>query len=284
MGFHPKMFSVIQGFTLLDNNWVLPLDGMAIDKWQVACQENASGHYVSLHPRVVVMLGESRLHVTAERGAQPQSCAACYIPAGMEMWSRFEQPSQMQHIDIHISSKRLKALLGAQSSAPTQPIFLSSLGAIEPMVHLVGERDRSAFHRERLAEVIILEILHQGRMPKAPDQTVAAGPADAPDWLPMLEQHVHNNLTRRHDVNELAAMVGLSRTQFNRVMRQSTGSSPYQWVLCQRVIKAQQMIREGHAFADVASMAGFADQAHFNRVFKAVTGQKPSHWMIEPVK
>ena len=70
----------------------------------------------------------------------------------------------------------------------------------------------------------------------------------------------------------------------NRVMRRTSGLSPYRWVLAQRIEHAKAQLASGQSFADVALHSGFADQAHFNRVFKSLTGQVPSDWMNEPTQ
>lgn len=272
MGFHPKMFSTIHGFSLLQDNQALMLEDMAVDHWDVACAANAGGHYVSLHPRVVVVMDGGRLGVADKRDAAVQPYAAFFVPAGTELWSQVQQPSRLRHVDIHMSQRRLSRLIGDRV-LPHKPIYLDELYGIAPLIDLLADTSRDPIYREKLAECVVLEVLHCGQQ--------AIGGSGDQDWLKALEQFVEVNLSRRVDVQELAETAGLSRTQFNRIMRERTGLSPYQWMLNTRIEHAKNLLKTGNAFAEVADMTGFSDQAHFNRVFKSVTGHVPSLWINE---
>lgn len=77
---------------------------------------------------------------------------------------------------------------------------------------------------------------------------------------------------------ELAAQAGLSRYQLLRHFEKAYGLPPHAWLLQQRVERARGLIRAGHALADAASAAGFADQAHLTRVFGGQHGFTPGDW------
>jgi AraC family transcriptional regulator len=76
---------------------------------------------------------------------------------------------------------------------------------------------------------------------------------------------------------ELASEAGLSTSHFIRSFRESTGKTPYQFLLDRRVQRAQTLMRDGRAsLAEVARLTGFANQHHLARVFRHVTGITPS--------
>lgn len=78
---------------------------------------------------------------------------------------------------------------------------------------------------------------------------------------------------------ELANECRLSVRHFVRLFRQSTGTSPHQWLLRRRVDRAIQLIRDSDLPLSAISLAcGFADQSHFTRVFHAVAGVSPGEW------
>jgi AraC family transcriptional regulator len=90
-----------------------------------------------------------------------------------------------------------------------------------------------------------------------------------------VQEHLGENLT----LDELAASVTLSRYHFARRFRASTGTTPHEYVLQQRVARAQTLlIRTNYPLLDIAVICGFADQSHFNRVFKKHTGVPPGHY------
>ena len=74
----------------------------------------------------------------------------------------------------------------------------------------------------------------------------------------------------------LAASVSLSPYHFARLFKQSTGQSPHQYVVAQRVERAKSLLLAGHLkVGEVAQAVGFYDHAHFIRHFKRLTGLTP---------
>jgi AraC family transcriptional regulator len=87
---------------------------------------------------------------------------------------------------------------------------------------------------------------------------------------------VHSHLAENITLDALAGCAGLSRYHFARRFRASTGMTPHQYVLQERVAKARTLItRTNVRLAEVATTCGFADQSHLNRVFKRFTGVSP---------
>ncbi|MEJ6549697.1 AraC family transcriptional regulator [Corynebacterium sp. USCH3] len=76
-------------------------------------------------------------------------------------------------------------------------------------------------------------------------------------------------------VDDLAELVGLSRYQLIRAVKQVTGLSPVAWRQNARILEARRMLRSGAAIADTASRLGFTDQSHFHRVFQAHVAATP---------
>lgn len=80
-------------------------------------------------------------------------------------------------------------------------------------------------------------------------------------------------------LSELAREAGLSASHFVRSFRQSTGKTPYQYLLLRRVERARLAMQDRRAsLAEVALVSGFADQHHLSRVFRRVTGLTPSNY------
>jgi AraC family transcriptional regulator len=70
---------------------------------------------------------------------------------------------------------------------------------------------------------------------------------------------------------------GLSTSQFIRSFRESTGKTPYQFLLERRVQRAQTLMRDPRAsLTEIAISSGFADQHHLARVFRHITGITPT--------
>jgi len=80
-------------------------------------------------------------------------------------------------------------------------------------------------------------------------------------------------------LNEMAESVGLSTAHFARMFRKSTGKTPHQFVLRQRIERAKAMLRAPDArVLDVAVASGFKTQQHFAQVFRDVCGVSPTDY------
>ncbi len=74
----------------------------------------------------------------------------------------------------------------------------------------------------------------------------------------------------------LAQQTGFSAYHFARLFRQTTGESPHQFVLRQRIEQAQRLLKETDApLTYIALECGFANQSHLTLVFKRHIGITP---------
>jgi AraC-like DNA-binding protein len=87
---------------------------------------------------------------------------------------------------------------------------------------------------------------------------------------------IEHDLARPLALAELAAEAGLGVRQFCRAFRASTGTSPYQYVLGQRVERAQRLIAAGRPLSQVALECGFANQSQLTRIFTQRVGISPA--------
>ncbi|MCR4468207.1 AraC family transcriptional regulator [Burkholderia sp. SCN-KJ] len=80
-------------------------------------------------------------------------------------------------------------------------------------------------------------------------------------------------------IEEVASECDLSRGYFIRAFSRTTGRTPHQWLLEQRVIRARHLIETTDmTLAEIAAVCGFADQSHLNRIFARIVGHPPGAW------
>lgn len=101
-----------------------------------------------------------------------------------------------------------------------------------------------------------------------------------PPWrLQRVFAYVRENLANEVSVAELAQAVGMSQYYFSKLFKMSTGTTPHQYVMRQRVERAQQLLREGKtALVNVATQVGFETQSHFTSVFRHLVGTTPKRY------
>jgi AraC family transcriptional regulator len=97
--------------------------------------------------------------------------------------------------------------------------------------------------------------------------------------LRRIKELVHARMEDDLSLDEMAQSVGLSTAHFARMFRKSTGETPHQFVLRQRLERAKAMLRAPDArVLDVAVACGFKTQQHFAQVFRDVCGVSPTEY------
>jgi len=79
--------------------------------------------------------------------------------------------------------------------------------------------------------------------------------------------------------SELAKVVRLSYSHFNRAFKVTFHETPTAYIMRQRMRLAQdKMLTTGHPLSRVALECGLCDQAHFSRMFRRIVGESPRLW------
>ena len=84
--------------------------------------------------------------------------------------------------------------------------------------------------------------------------------------------------TRTVRSDELEAATGLTRYDLARQFRIALATTPHRYQVMRRLEHAREAIHHARQLAEVASEAGFADQAHFTRAFAAAFGLTPGRY------
>jgi AraC family transcriptional regulator len=102
--------------------------------------------------------------------------------------------------------------------------------------------------------------------------------------LRKIKELVHAKIEDDLSLDEMAQAVGLSTAHFARMFRKSTGATPHQFVLRQRLERAKAMLRARDArVLDVAVACGFKTQQHFAQVFRDLWGVSPTEYRQDVV-
>ena len=143
---------------------------------------------------------------------------------------------------------------GFAMATPPSPLFIDQL-AVAIGTHIVRRYGRAAAIR--------------------PTRSAGLSRAQAR----IAKEFLRSRLDGEIAIEDVAAACGLSRGHFSRAFRQSLGTSPYRWLLDQRLQAACDLMRAPRAsLADISIACGFADQSHFTRAFTAWAGTSPARW------
>lgn len=97
---------------------------------------------------------------------------------------------------------------------------------------------------------------------------------------PAVEYIKKNCFDKTINIEELAALCGVSSTYFRRIFAECYGASPVKYVKSFRISRAKELIDSGMyaSISDVASLCGFTDDCYFRKVFKAETRMTPKEY------
>jgi transcriptional regulator GlxA family with amidase domain len=101
----------------------------------------------------------------------------------------------------------------------------------------------------------------------------------APWQMRKADRYLRSNLDRSVRLDEVAALIPLSRSHFCRAFKVTAGESVGRYIIRLRVELAQgMMLSTRDPLSQIAIASGFADQAHLCKRFRRVVGETPNAW------
>ena len=91
-------------------------------------------------------------------------------------------------------------------------------------------------------------------------------------------KYIHENISQKITVDELVALVPLSRRLLESRFKKSMGTSIYDYIIQVRIEKMTQLLGEGLSVSEAASELGFSDIKNVSRTFKQLKGMTPSEY------
>lgn len=86
------------------------------------------------------------------------------------------------------------------------------------------------------------------------------------------------------DLNQMAEMVHLSRSQFIRLFKQQLNTTPHQFLQMIRLQKAGVLLKNSpESILQIALQLGFSSETHFGRLFKRFYGLTPNQYRIKSI-
>lgn len=91
--------------------------------------------------------------------------------------------------------------------------------------------------------------------------------------------HIHKHFNEALDIRQLAALAGISLSQFERRFYRILGATPHDYILRVRISAARTLLENTtRTIADIACETGFYDHSHFTRTFKRISGMSPGNY------
>jgi AraC family transcriptional regulator len=193
------------------------------------------------------------------------------------------------HLQLSISDAALMAssdgAYGEVELRPSRKFADPRVGALAAAVNaeMIAGFPNGRLFLDSVEQALAVALVNGHAVRHRPVQIYRGGLGSA--RLRRIRELVHAKMEDDFSLDEMAQSVELSRAHFARMFRKSTGETPHQFVLRQRVERAKAMLRAPDGrILDVAVACGFKTQQHFARVFRSVCGVSPTEYRQEVLR
>ena len=187
------------------------------------------------------------------------------------------------HLQLGISDAALMAgsdgAYGEVELRPSRKFADPRLGAMVAAVHaeMVAGFPNGRLFLDSVEQAMAVSLVNGHAVRHRPVHRSRGGLG--PARLRRIKELVRAKMEDDLSLDEMAQSVGLSTAHFARMFRKSTGETPHQFVLRQRIDRAKAMLRAPDArVLDVAVACGFKTQQHFAQVFRDVCRVSPTKY------
>ncbi len=200
-------------------------------------------------------------------------------PAGLTTFPRWDKPVRL--FLLAISPESLNQLAEQMDAAPSVE-FIPSYGfrdellprLVQRVVEEFSQEHPDLMYAETMAHAAMVHLLKTAANRTMPRSALRG---KLPTQVQRrVTEYLQDNLGGRPTLKDLASLARLSPPHFARLFRQSTGVSPHQWLLEQRLAKAEDLLRNSDLIiSEIATRTGFSDQSHLTRLFQRSRGVTP---------
>ncbi|GAB4347109.1 MAG: AraC family transcriptional regulator [Leptolyngbyaceae cyanobacterium] len=208
------------------------------------------------------------------------------VPMRHSLWSRWQQPSEaiVLNLKSDLLTQNAAELLGVDQIELLPRILLDDplirQIALALKADLESRRPGGRLYAETLTNALAVHLVRNYSAHQ--HKSIRRLGGLSPTQLKSVVDYIHAYLDRELALEELAAIAQLSPYHFCRSFKQSTGLTPHQYLIRQRVERAKLLLKEGKmGILEVALACGFTHQSHLNRHFKRLTGMTPKKFSQE---
>jgi AraC-like DNA-binding protein len=145
-------------------------------------------------------------------------------------------------------------------------------GIIARFKNLLSLPERRLTLEQGVCSQLVSELLSSCIAAKQPDCHLQAGEKMVERALEIIARYPNRLLK----ISELAGEMSVSREHLCRLFREYMKTSPYQFIINQKIEQAKVELRYSHkTVKEIAHELGFTSNIHFTRLFKAKTGLPP---------
>lgn len=208
------------------------------------------------------------------------------ISAATALQSWYDETEQ-DDIYLHLEPDFIKNVAEGAELNPDKIEIITSLESRSPLIESMARMafdelqrgdDATAtnLYADSLANLLAVQLLREyssHRLP--PEKRYVNGLTNKK--LALVLDLIESDLAEDLSLKVLANAAGLSEYHFLRMFKQSTGYTPHQYVINQRIERARELLKKSEmSITEIAYLLGFSTPAHFTHHFRRKTGFTPS--------
>lgn len=203
------------------------------------------------------------------------------VPAGRDFGVSLD--GTLETIHIYVRGPLIDGAAREMGLDPSAIDIVPGLGVHDSVIEQMGlvcctmlKERQSDFFADAVARILAGRLVAAHSTALRTDDGLRTGLSSG--QIDTVRELVHQHIEEPITVGALASAVGLSSEQFARRFKRTTGRSPYQFVMDERLDLARDLLLRGGAIAEVAVQTGFTHQEHLTRMFGRRFGTTPGRF------
>jgi AraC-like DNA-binding protein len=184
-----------------------------------------------------------------------------------------------EYVWIEFDGLRAKEAMDTAGFSLDRPIFHTkkrdmSQKMKEELVYIATHSDETIFN------IIGHLYLFLDYFMRSTVSTVVKGSTKLQDYyikeaITYIEQNFQNDIS----VVDIANRLGINRSYFGKIFKQTLKQTPQEFLINYRMIKATELLRlTKMSIGDISKAVGYENQLHFSRAFKKIYNTSPREW------
>ncbi len=207
----------------------------------------------------------------------------CITPAGQTVGAFWEKP--LDNLGI-LLEPQFVAQTALENRFSNNFTFSESVREQDRLIQHIGlallaeaksETTAGNLYAESLIQTLTLHLLKNYSNAKSIPENTNGGLSGYK--LNRVKEFINESLDEELSLSDIAAVADLSQFHFSRAFRKSTGLTPQQYLMKQRIERAKVLLAKDELpIVEVGLQTGFKNQSHFTTLFRKYTNFTPKTW------
>lgn len=244
-------------------------------------------HAAELHEINISIAGKLTTERISATGRRKKICGTggglCLTPAGQTVAAFWDKP--IKHLGMLLAPDFVANTAAENRFSPKFDFYDGNTDK-DPLVQHIGltlldeynnENREGNLYADSLVNTLTLHLLKNYSNAKAITENTNGGLSGYK--LNRVKEFIDAKLEEDLSLAALAAVADLSQFHFARAFRKSTGETPQQYLMRQRIERAKQLLAKNDLpIIEISLQTGFKNQSHFTTLFRKYTKYTPKLW------